>query len=117
MLCYGLILLVLTTLLAGSFITILFSKNQEFANMTKKIFVAILLGEMFGVLLSILCIIMYCTCDASAAKYLYKQICNFRYTRAREEEEKEKEKEKEIDFGGVEGEGRVMQNAYKLKIV
>jgi hypothetical protein len=115
MLCYGLILLVLTTLLAGSFITVLFAKNQEFANMTKKIFVAILLGEMFGVLLSILCVIMYCACDASAANYLYKQICNFRYTRAREAEEKEKEKEKEIDFGG--GGGRVKENANKLKIV
>ena len=111
MLCYGLILLVLTTLLAGSFITILFVKNQEFANMTKKIFVAILLGELFGVLLSILCVIMYCACDAPAANYLYKQICNFRYTRAREE----KEKEKEIDFGGVGG--RVKENEHKLKIV
>jgi len=69
-------------------------------------------------LLSILCIIMYCTCDASAAKYLYKQICNFRFKRAREEEEKEKEKEKEIDFGGVGGErGRVKENEHKLKIV
>jgi len=115
MLCYGLILLVLTTLLAGSFITVLFAKNQEFANMTKKIFVAILLGEMFGVLLSILCVIMYGACNASAANYLYKQICNFRYTRAREAEEIEKEIEKEIDLGG--GGGRVMENAHKLKIV
>ena len=78
MLCYGLILLFLTTLLAGSFI-LPFAQTQEFADMTKKIFVAILLGEMFGVLLSVLCVMLYCACDASAASYLYKQISGFRF--------------------------------------
>ena len=99
MLCYGLILLFLTTLLTGSFI-LPFAQTQEFADMTKKIFVAILLGEMFGVLLSILCVMLYCACDASAASYLYKQISGFRFSLRIEK-----------DVGGHK------ENANKLKIV
>lgn len=85
MLCFSLVLIFLCTCLGVvlPFLTTAlgYSLGPELSNSTSNFFLAMLVGEMGGVLMSIVFIALYCSCDASFGRffrdYIYEMYMSF----------------------------------------